>query len=80
MNGWQRIGVVISVIWNSAIFGYAAYERIEMPIPIFTEVTQQPVGGEWNEPCQKLFLECYPHRPSNFDTPVYLEAYKTATS
>lgn len=77
MNGWQRIGVVISVIWASAVSCYAVYERLQMPVPIF-DVIQQPELRETSLECQKLFLECERNKDTSGDVIRYLFAVNEA--
>jgi hypothetical protein len=78
MNGWQRMGVVVSVLWALAVLGYAAYERSEMPIPVFSEVTRQPERGEWSVACDRVFLDCEAYSPPSNAISAYLDAYKNA--
>lgn len=40
MNGWQRIGTTVAVIWILIVCSYASYERWSLPIQISGEVSQ----------------------------------------
>ena len=78
MNGWQRIGIVISALWTLSVAGYAAYERLDMPIPLFWEVTNHPERGEWSEARNKLFVDYDAHSPSSLNVGATLDAYRNA--
>lgn len=56
MNGWQRIGVVLSILWLLSVTGYAAYERSLLPIRIFGQETEDP-GIDWHFAQRLLFID-----------------------
>ena len=45
MNGWKRIGLVITVFWVILLAGYAGYERTRLPVQFFGEETVNPGYG-----------------------------------
>ena len=45
MNGWLRMGIVLSALWLLIVGGYAAYERALLPIKIVGEETENPGPG-----------------------------------
>lgn len=45
MNGWQRLGVVLTAVWIGLVASYAAYERSFLPVSVFTEETEPPPDG-----------------------------------
>ncbi|OQW69223.1 MAG: hypothetical protein BVN34_06975 [Proteobacteria bacterium ST_bin12] len=42
MNGWKRIGVVLSVIWALMVITYAIYEYSKFPLEPFTTYLSPP--------------------------------------
>ena len=47
MNGWQRLGIVLSALWFLSVFGYTVYERSLLPVRFFAEETEDP-GYSWD--------------------------------
>lgn len=41
LNGWQRIGVVLSVVWLLCVFGYWAAHRLDVPHQLFISRFQE---------------------------------------
>lgn len=63
MNGWQRIGILLSAIWLSCVVGYAIYERLQLPISWFgTELSNPRIG--WDIAARDLYLIDITSRPA----------------
>jgi hypothetical protein len=45
MNGWQRLGIVLSVVWCVLVAGYAGYERSQLPVRFFGVEDNNPANG-----------------------------------
>lgn len=45
MNGWQRLGIVLSVVWCVLVVGYAGYERSLLPVRYFDIEDNNPGDG-----------------------------------
>lgn len=58
MNGWKRIGVVITACWILAIVGYAGYERFQLPIKILGEETN---NGDFFSSTNLMFFRVATH-------------------
>ena len=50
MNGWQRVGIVLSALWVFCVIGYAIYERYSLPIKFFDEETKEPDISWYSKP------------------------------
>lgn len=69
MNGWQRIGVILTGLWFFAICGYAIYERSLLPIKVIGEETENP-GDGWHVARELQFVEMHSSSPR-----AYIESF-----
>jgi len=56
MNGWQRIGVVVSALWCFAVIGYAGYEAHQLKMSLLKRYDTVPAGS-WNRSMDMYIIE-----------------------
>lgn len=57
MSGWNRIGVVLSVIWATVIVAYSIYEYITFPIEPFISYTYRPENAIYSRANKFTFIK-----------------------
>ena len=79
MNGWQRLGIVLSVLWAMSVLGYAYFESRQVNMTPFRNYEQVPVGA-W-ERSMTMYLVRIERSSLGASSPYSLiQKYHAATS
>lgn len=57
MNGWQRIGIVLSAVWTAIVLVYAAYEYYRFPLQPLTVHLSRPDYADYENAKSFRFIE-----------------------